>query len=425
VAGERSEQRLHRVLLLTAACSTVLSGLSGCRSPVPFYAPGHDRATAVLGLGGPVPYVGTAGTVDEIDTAGRPVAAAAIPGSGPAGEPNATAAGTAPEVYAWTRRGMLGEAVRGLSARVWAPNPRDGTLDVIDQRTLRTVHRIKVGGTPQQVVPSWDLKTLWLIDGTGGSVTRVDPRTGRHGPAVPVDSPKDLYFTPDGTTALVMVGRQPRIDFRDPRTMRLRASLPLPCGGVRHADFAPDGAFLVASCRLSGRLVRVDPRRREVTGVLTLGPGAAPQDVRLSPDGTVFYVSDMARDGVWLVDARRFSHVGFIRTGAGAEGLHLSRDAEALYVSNTGDGTIAVVDFARRKVVRRWRLPAGGSPGTGGVSADGTVLWLPDRSLARAYKISTRTGAVIGRIDIGEGPRALCVYPQPGRHSLGHTGNLR
>jgi DNA-binding beta-propeller fold protein YncE len=147
--------------------------------------------------------------------------------------------------------------------------------------------------------------------------------------------------------------------------------------------------------------------------------------VRLSPDGAVFYVSDMARDGVWLVDARRFSSVGFIPTGAGAEGLHLSRDAASLYVSNTGDGTIAVVDFARRKVVRRWRLPAGGSPGMGGVSADGTVLWLPDRSLGRLYGISTRTGAVIDRIDIGTGPRALCVYPQPGRYSLGHTGNLR
>jgi DNA-binding beta-propeller fold protein YncE len=401
------------MLLLTAACS---AALCGCRSPVPFYAPGYDRDTSVLGLGGPVPYLGPGG---------RPAAVTGPPGAGPADEPDATAAGTAPEVYARTRRGMLDEAVRGLPARVWAPDPRDGTLDVIDERTLRVVRRIKVGGTPQQVVPSWDLKSLWIIDGTGDSVTRVDPRTGHRDPAVPVASPQDLYFTPDGATALVMAGRQRRIDFRDPRTMRLRGSLPLPCGGARHADFAADGAFLVVSCRLSGRLVRVDPRRREVTGVLTLGRGAAPRDVRLSPDGTVFYVSDMARDGVWLVDARRFSRVGFIRTGAGAEGLHLSRDAATLYVSNSGDGTIAVVDFARRRVVRRWRLPAGGSPGTGGVSADGAVLWLPDRTLGRAYGISTRTGTVIGRVDIGEGPRSLCVYPQPGRYSLGHTGNLR
>jgi DNA-binding beta-propeller fold protein YncE len=71
-----------------------------------------------------------------------------------------------------------------------------------------------------------------------------------------------------------------------------------------------------------------------------------------------------------------------------------------------------------------WRLP-GGSPDMGGVSADGRVLWLAGRYDAEVYAIDTRTGALLDRIKVGQGPHGLCVYPQPGRYSLGHTGVFR
>ena len=39
--------------------------------------------------------------------------------------------------------------------------------------------------------------------------------------------------------------------------------------------------------------------------------------------------------------------------------------------------------------------------------------------------INTTTGALLARIRVGAGPHGLCIYPQPGRYSLGHTGILR
>ena len=39
--------------------------------------------------------------------------------------------------------------------------------------------------------------------------------------------------------------------------------------------------------------------------------------------------------------------------------------------------------------------------------------------------IWVRTGKVMHRIPVGFGPHGLCVYPQPGRYSLGHTGIMR
>jgi DNA-binding beta-propeller fold protein YncE len=129
--------------------------------------------------------------------------------------------------------------------------------------------------------------------------------------------------------------------------------------------------------------------------------------------------------GVWLVDAYRFRNIGFVPTGRGAHGLYASRDSRYLFVSNRGEGSISVVSFRTRRVVRKWRLPGGGSPDMGGVSADGRVLWLSGRYNAEVYAISTRNGRLIRRIPVGQGPHGLCVYPQPGRYSLGHTGVFR
>jgi DNA-binding beta-propeller fold protein YncE len=84
-----------------------------------------------------------------------------------------------------------------------------------------------------------------------------------------------------------------------------------------------------------------------------------------------------------------------------------------------------VLSFATRKVVKTWRIPGGGSPDMGGVSADGKVLWLSGRYSGVVYALSTRTGKLLARIPVGKGPHGLCVWPQPGRYSLGHTGILR
>jgi DNA-binding beta-propeller fold protein YncE len=95
-----------------------------------------------------------------------------------------------------------------------------------------------------------------------------------------------------------------------------------------------------------------------------------------------------------------------------------------LYVTNRGAGTVSVLRFADRRVIATWRIP-GGSPDMGGVSADGRTLWLSGRYNAEVYAIDTRSGRLRARIAVDQGPHGLAVWPQPGRHSLGHTGILR
>src|SRR5436189_4916882 len=73
----------------------------------------------------------------------------------------------------------------------------------------------------------------------------------------------------------------------------------------------------------------------------------------------------------------------------------------------------------------KWCGPSpAGSPDMGNVSADGRWLWLSGRFDRVVYRIDTASGEMKS-IAVGKEPHGLTVWPQPGRYSLGHTGNLR
>jgi YVTN family beta-propeller protein len=404
-------------------------------------------------------FIGThGGTVQAQASAPAAPLVMALPGM--PGVPDAR------NLYSETAAGKVSPALADDLVRIYVPNLRSNDVYVVDPQAMKIVDRFKVGIGPQHIVPSWDLRTLWVTNNaegrTDGSLTPIDPRSGKPGKAIAVDDPYNMYFTPDGKSAIVVAEARKRLDFRDPKTMAAQYSIDVPgCPGVNHADFAIDGRFVIFTCEFSGTLVKIDLPARKVLGYLKLrmpttrykavkiAPGKTwepgetelctvdhgmPQDIRSSPDGSRFYIADMHADGVHVVDGASFKQVGFIATGVGAHGLYPSRDGKRLYVANrgshlihgpkNGSGGVAVIDFASEKVVAQWGVPGGGSPDMGNVSADGKYLWLAARYDDVIYRFDTASGAV-EQIKVGAEPHGLTVWPQPGRYSLGHTGNLR
>jgi DNA-binding beta-propeller fold protein YncE len=384
------------------------------------------RARAWLGaLAAAAALAGCATSAPRKSAAAASVSAAEASGSAPV-------AGAVPpaldprNVYAADAPGSLSPAVAGDPALVYVPNSNSNSVDVISQRSFRVIAHFSVGALPQHVTPAWDLRTLYVTNDEGNSLTPIDPRTARPGKPIPVLDPYNMYFTPDGRWAIVVAEAHRQLDFRDAHTMALHHALYTPqCGGVDHMDFTADGRYALVSCEFAGRMIVVDLAAERVIQTIELAPGAMPQDVKLSPDGGVFYVADMANGGVWVIDAHTMRVLEMVLTGAGAHGLYPSRDARVLYVSDRAEGAISVLSFATRHPIAKWRLPGGGSPDMGGVSADGKVLWLSGRYNSEVYAISTASGRLLHRIPVGQGPHGLCVWPQPGRYSIGHTGIMR
>lgn len=371
--------------------------------------------------------------------------------------------------------GKLSPAVSGALERVYVPNRRSNSVSVIDPHTLKVIDTFKVGRNPQHIVPSWDLKTLWVANNaegrTDGSLTPINPLTGKPAASIPVDDPYNVYWSPDGKSAIIVAEDLKRLDFRDPRTLKLQYSIATPkCAGINHADFSIDGSYAIFTCEFDGAITKLDLINRKVVDTIIPSPyyerldvvaalaivdkkkkfvtvldspelGGAicttkgmPQDVRISPDGSVFFVADMMVDGVHVIDAASFKQTGFIATGIGAHGLYPDREGKFLYVANRGSnkvigppggkGSVSVIDFATRRVVKTWPIPGGGSPDMGNLSADGRYLWLSGRFDDVVYRIDTNSGQV-DKVKVGHEPHGLTVWPQPGRYSLGHTGNLR
>ncbi|QIK09780.1 hypothetical protein G7Z12_30705 [Streptomyces sp. ID38640] len=391
----RSLRARHRAALLAVACALVAAGC---------------------------------GSGDENDRAGhspRPVERAPVKAAKP-GLPGMPPLLDEHDLYAADRPGRLAPQVKDFPSRIYVPNTGSDTVSVIDPKTYKVIETIPVGVQPQHVVPSWDLKTLWVNNNRGHDLTPIDPATGKAGDPVKVHDPYNLYFTPNGKYAVVMASMDRQLVFRDPHTMEVRKTLPVNCAGVNHADFSADGRYFIVSCEFSAELLKVDTEKMKVIGQQKLPfEGAMPQDVKISPDGKTWYIADMMADGIWVLNGDTFDRPRLMPTGKGAHGLYVSRDSKHMYVSNRGEGSISLLDFRTGKLVDTWHIRGGGSPDMGGLSTDGKVLWLSGRYNSEVYALDTRTGKTLAKIPVGQGPHGLAVYPQPGRYSLGHTGIFR
>jgi YVTN family beta-propeller protein len=356
---------------------------------------------------------------------------------------SATPSSTAPppqrNVYAATSAGNLSPVAVNDKHYAYVPSNDDGSVTVIDQATLQVVDHFKVGKLVQHVVADWDLKMLYATASDSNRLVQIDPTTGKRGRSIPVAAPYNLYFTPDGSKAVVMAERLNRIDFYDRLTWKKISSTSTKgCDGVNHADWSADETFFLATCEFSGQIIKVDTNTGAILGTLDLPAGSMPQDLRLAPDGTKFYVADMEHGGLWIIDGTGTKLIGSIATGTGAHGIYPSRDAKLIYVTNRGrmkndvrrksrpgDGSISVIDPNTDHVMATWQIPGGGSPDMGGVSADGSTLWVSGRYDAVVYVFDTHDGSLKAEIPVPPGPHGLNLFPQPGQYSLGHTDSYR
>ncbi len=364
--------------------------------------------------------------VEEVadDTAGRfgpPVpgsaadvprpAGPALPGDRPSAQPNALAA----------TMGGVSPAVADFPVRVYVPNSDAHTLTVIDPKTFEVVAHYGTGFVPHHVTPAWDMTKLYVNNTSGNTLQVIDPRTGRITETFGIVDPYNLYFTPDGSKAIVVAERYQRLDYRNPSTWELIKTVPIPGSGVDHLDFSFDGRYLIASDEFSGHVVKVDNVTMEVTGVMYVG--GLPIDVKMSPDGSVFYVANQGLHGVHIIDPETMTEIGFLPTGRGAHGLNYSRDIRRLFVSNRLGGSISVIDVATRTVTATWSV--GGSPDMLQVSTDGSQLWFSNRFHGSVSVVSTEDGSVIRTIPTGAGAHGVAFFPQPGRFNIGHNGVYR
>jgi len=344
-----------------------------------------------------------------------------LPGMPPVTDPH--------NIYAAAGVNMLGPAAQRAKAYAYVPHSKSGDVWVIDTQTFQVVDKFPVGVEAQHVVPSYDMSSLYATDDIGNVIRRIDPFTGQAGEKIPVTDPYNMYFTPDGRYAISVAEALRTLIWYDPVSWQELDRVRFPdCKGIDHGDFTPDGKIAVFSCEFDGRVAVVDLQTHQLIRMVDMpvrNTTMGPQDLRIAPDGSKFYIADSDSDGVWVLDKDLQTVTRHIDTGDGAHGLYFSRDASKLYVTNRHEGSISVLDAYTGEKIATWRIPGGGSPDMGNVSADGGQLWLSGRYDSVVYVLNTADGSLIAKIAVGNGPHGLALMPQPGRYSIGHTGITR
>jgi DNA-binding beta-propeller fold protein YncE len=334
------------------------------------------------------------------------------------------------DVYSAAAADLLLPAVRADRPLVYVPHNGSGDgIWVIDPRTFQVIAKYRHSGEWQHVVPSWDMRTLYALDDTGNHLIEFDARTGTPGPERSIIDPYNMYNTPDGRYAISVAEARRELVWYDPHSWQVKDTTPIPeCAGIDHGDFSADGRIAVFSCEFAGRVAVVDVATHQLLRTVDMPvrhTNMGPQDLRLAPDGSHYYIADCDAGGVWVLNGQATRITRFIPTGACAHGLYFSRDSKRLFVTNRGAGTISVLDASTGHPITTWHLPAGASPDMGNLTADGTQLWLSGRYSGVVYVVDTADGRLLHQIPVGNGPHGLCVWPQPGRYSLGHTGITR
>jgi DNA-binding beta-propeller fold protein YncE len=324
-------------------------------------------------------------------------------------------------VWAGATGGPLPPQVQDLPPRVYIPHETGGDVAILDPLTMQIVDRFSVGRTPHHVAPAHDMTQLYVNVMDSSHLAVLDIQTGKPVGSIPVPVPYNLYFSPDGTKAIVAAERLNRLDFFDPVTWAPLARVQIPGSGVDHLDFSADASYLLVGCEFGGQVVKVDVHNMAVTGMVN--PRGLPVDVKCSATGDVFYVANQGRHGVVVIDPVTMQEIGFLPTGRGCHGFCVSRDAKSLFVANRLAGSISVLDFASGSIVTTWNT--GGSPDMLQVSPDGTQLWASDRYHGTVSVYHTGTGSLLHRVRTGSAPHGICYFPQPGRYSLGHNGVYR
>lgn len=421
-----ARMRVRSALGLLAASMTLVAcdlGTQSQQTQPPQQASGAATAASGAATSSAAAVAESAAATAEADAASEPASPTPVP------TPTPPPVGG---VYAGTVGGQLDPRVADLPHRVYVPNELSNDVAVIDPETLEVIGRFPAGPFPEHISPDWDLSTLHVSNMNGATLTVIDPTTEEAVETKQVPFPYNLYFTPDGEKAIVIADylsscctAHNGLHFFDRETWEPIKFVNVPYAGVNHLDFSADGSYLVVSTETSGHVVKVDIETMEIVGAFYVGGSAV--DVRLAPEGDIFYVANQGTHRVDLVNGDTLEVVGSIPTGVtAASGTHAfaySRDVSRLFVTNRLEGSISVIDTKTREVIDTWIV--GGSPDMATVSPDGDQLWVSNRYHGTVIVLDPQTGELLATIETGGNPHGLTYWPQPGTISLGHNGNMR
>jgi len=320
-------------------------------------------------------------------------------------------------------------AVSPTRDEVYVVNTGSGSVTVIDAVTNKVAATIAVHREPRSISVDAGGERAYVANAGSNNVSVIDLKKRREIGAVGVgESPGVVRVSPDGATLVVTNRDGGSVSIADTHTMRVR-SVFSGCPQASDAVILPDSSKVFVACTGGHQVMAVGLARAEsenptgqnpidrtdrLLALLDVGP--APVHLALKPDGGEIFVSNFGSDTISEIATGANEVGGAYVVGANPSGGVVTADNSTLWVSSSGDNTVAA--YSIDDGVRVNNVQVGDGPGPLALSGNGFLLLAVDRgsgdvSVVRTISYTPQgqpiTGSLFTVLAAGKQPNAIAV----------------
>lgn len=153
------------------------------------------------------------------------------------------------------------------------------------------------------------------------------------------------------------------------------------------------------------------PRILSAVLLVELGLMAVPEAAIAWTGKPLVYVTNHSNRTVAVIDSGDNLVVQQIPVGGGPLEAAVAPDGNHVYVANSEDNTVSVIDTTNKKVPIVMTVPVGLYPAAIAVTPDGTRVYVTNDSDGTVSAIDTTINSVVATITVGEEPEGIAVTP--------------
>lgn len=309
--------------------------------------------------------------------------------------------------------------------RIVTANQDANTLSVIDVATNTVSSPVPTGTKPHHVLATPNGKELWvtLYGETRLQVFSVETMTETA--SVDVGSPNDdLVFNPSGDRVYVSMGQKNEVAIIDVAKRMLLSTIKV--GKTPHGlRVTPDGKYLLVTNTLDNTVSMIS-LEGEPAIEATIKTGTNPFEVVITSDSATAYVSNFLGDSISVIDLSTRKTVGYIRSGKKPAMLALSEGsitgatgtdngagkvADTLWVANTSSNDLWKIDAVTRTLITRIAVGRGAH---GVLPTSYGKLYVTNTEDNTISVVDTNANLMLLVIGVGAYPNGLTYLPPDG-----------
>ncbi len=304
--------------------------------------------------------------------------------------------------------------VQSQSGRVLVVNKASHSVSVVDVATLRQTAEIPVGKGPHELAVADDGKIAYVanygVPAYGHTISVVDITAGRelrtidlgalYRPHCIVFRNNRLYFTAEANRAIARY---------DLAANRLDWIAGTGQDGAHMLVVSPDEKRVYVANRGSHTVTVVETGSAQPGAVLQLSTDEGPEGIDISPQGHEVWVGNTRDGSVNIIDVASGTIVQKLAVGKSLIRIRFTPDGSRVIVSDNAAGEVIIMDATTRAVIKR--LPAKDAPMGIAITADGKTAFIAHGAADYISLLDMKKMVFTGAVKVGRQPDGMVWMP--------------